>query len=120
MKWFEPIGNQIKDTKTCGHAHERSITFFAHLMSKKMLITNGILQHLQLDSHKTQGHEVNLEESLNKLNWFILFLRLSHSLRQEDQIELKRGQNLLTWVKWAEAHFTINGLNVSQYGLMYL
>jgi hypothetical protein len=67
MKWFEPIGNQIKDTKTCGHAHERSITFFAHLMSKKMLITNGILQHLQLDSHKTQGHEVNLEESLNKL-----------------------------------------------------
>jgi hypothetical protein len=67
MKWFEPIGNQIKDTKTSGHAHERSITFFAHLMSKKMLITNGILQHLQLDSHKTQGHEVNLEESLNKL-----------------------------------------------------
>jgi hypothetical protein len=67
MKWFEPIGNQIKETKTCGHAHERSITFFTHLMSKKMLITNNVLKHLQLDSHKTQGHKVNLEESLNKL-----------------------------------------------------
>ena len=67
MKWFEPIGDQIKETKTCGHAHERSITFFTHLMSKKMLITNNVLKHLQLDSHKTQGHKVNLEESLNKL-----------------------------------------------------
>jgi hypothetical protein len=67
MKWFEPIGDQIKETKTCGHAHERSITFFTHLMNKKMLITNNVLKHLQLDSHKTQGHKVNLEESLNKL-----------------------------------------------------
>lgn len=67
MKWFEPIGDQIKKTKTCGHAHERSITFFTHLMGKKMLITNNVLKHLQLDSHKTQGHKVNLEESLNKL-----------------------------------------------------
>ena len=67
MKWFEPIGDQLKETKTCGHAHERSITYFAHIMNKKMMITNKILQHLQLDSHKTQGHEVNLEESLSKL-----------------------------------------------------
>jgi hypothetical protein len=67
MKWFEPIGDQLKDTKTCGHAHERSITYFTHIMNKKMMITNKILQHLQLDSHKTQGHEVNLEESLSKL-----------------------------------------------------
>ena len=34
---------------------------------RKMLITNNVLKHLQLDSHKTQGHKVNLEESLNKL-----------------------------------------------------
>lgn len=67
MKWFESIGEQIKETKTCGHAHERSITFFTHLMNKKMLITNNVLKHLQLDSHKTQGHNVNLEESLKKL-----------------------------------------------------
>jgi hypothetical protein len=25
------------------------------------------LTHIQLDSHKTQGHKVNMEESLNKL-----------------------------------------------------
>lgn len=67
MKWFQPIGDQIKETKTCGHAHERSITFFTHLMNKKMLITNNLLKHLQLDSHKTQGHNVNLEKSLKEL-----------------------------------------------------
>jgi hypothetical protein len=67
MKWFEPIANKIKETKTCGHAHERSITFFSTIKNKKMLITNGILKHLQLDSHKTQGHNVNMEQSLNNL-----------------------------------------------------
>ena len=67
MHWFEPIADRIKETKTCGHAHERSITFFSGIKNKKMLITNGILKHLQLDSHKTQGHEVNINQSLNNL-----------------------------------------------------
>ena len=67
MKWFEPIANKIKETKTCGHAHERSITFFSTIKNKKMLITNGILKHLQLDSHKTQGHNVDVNGGLNKL-----------------------------------------------------
>jgi len=67
MNWFEPIADRIKETKTCGHAHERSITFFSGIKNKKMLITNGILKHLQLDSHKTQGHEVNINQSLNNL-----------------------------------------------------
>ena len=67
MKWFEPLIPYLKDTKTCGHAHERSITFFSHMRKKKQLITNGILQHLQLDSHKTQGHSVNMDDSLKKL-----------------------------------------------------
>lgn len=67
MKWFEPIGKEIKDTRTCGHAHERSISFFYLTKNKKMMLTNGILKHLQLDSHKTQGHEVNLEKQIEKL-----------------------------------------------------
>lgn len=66
MKWFSPMAEKLKHTKTCGHAHERSITYFAHLANKKMIITNGILQHLQLDSHKTQGHEIK-QEMLDKL-----------------------------------------------------
>jgi len=67
MKWFQPISNQIKETKTCGHAHERSITYFTFVKNKKMMLTNKLLTHIQLDSHKTQGHKVNMEESLNKL-----------------------------------------------------
>jgi hypothetical protein len=67
MKWFEPIANRIKETKTCGHAHERSITHFSHIKNKKLLLTQGLLEHLQLDSHKTQGHHVDMDQSLNKL-----------------------------------------------------
>jgi len=67
MKWFEPLVPFIKDTKTCGHAHERSITFFTHLRKKQQVITNGLLKHLQLDSHKTQGHDVDMSESIQKL-----------------------------------------------------
>jgi len=67
MKWFQPIVNDIKETKTCGHAHERSITYYATLNNKKIGITNGLLQHIQMDSHKTQGHQVNMEDSLNRL-----------------------------------------------------
>jgi len=67
MKWFSPVANEIKETKTCGHAHERSITYYTFVKNKKMALTNGLLKHLQLDSHKTQGHEVNLEESVRKL-----------------------------------------------------
>jgi hypothetical protein len=67
MKWFEPIGNEIKETKTCGHAHERAISFFYMTKNKKMTLTQGLLQHLQMDSHKTQGHEVNYEKNINKL-----------------------------------------------------
>jgi hypothetical protein len=67
MEWFYPIGVKIKETETCGHAHERSITYFSHIKNKKLLLTNGLLKHLQLDSHKTQGHFVDLETSYNKL-----------------------------------------------------
>lgn len=67
MKWFSPVANKIKDTKTCGHAHERSITYYSYHRKRKFVITKGLLQHLQLDSHKTQGHAVNLESSYDKL-----------------------------------------------------
>ena len=67
MKWFEPMIDDLKDTKTCGHAHERSISIFAHLKKKKLFLTQNLLKHLQLDSHKTQGHSVNMEQSINKL-----------------------------------------------------
>jgi hypothetical protein len=59
MKWFEPLIPYLKDSKTSGHAFERAISFFYFIKNKKVAITNGILQHIQMDSHKTQGHQVN-------------------------------------------------------------
>lgn len=67
MKWFRPIGNQIKETKTCGHAHERSITYFTFVKNKKMVLIDHLLKHIQMDSHKTQGHFVNKENELNRI-----------------------------------------------------
>lgn len=66
-EWFLPISEKIKDTKTCGHAYERAISHFAYLNNKKLLITNGLLKHLQLNSHSTQDHVVNFEKELTKL-----------------------------------------------------
>lgn len=60
MRWFQPIAQKIKDTRTCGHAHERSITYFSFVKNKKLALTNNLLKHYQMDSHKTQGHEVNV------------------------------------------------------------
>ena len=67
MNWMEPLVDHIKDTETCGHAHERSITFFLHHKRKRQFLTQGWLTHLQLDSHKTQGHEVDNQKSYEKL-----------------------------------------------------
>ena len=67
MNWFEPIFNRIKDTQNCGHAHERSITYYAHMRNRKFAITNNLLKHLQLNSHDTQGHKFDLGEEYNKL-----------------------------------------------------
>lgn len=61
MKWFLPIIEDIKHTETAGHAYERSITFFSTIKNKPILITQNILRHLQMDSHKTQGHKVTHE-----------------------------------------------------------
>jgi hypothetical protein len=67
MNWFQPILNDIIETETSGHAFERSITYFSTIKNKKFLITNGLIKHLQLDTHKTQGHEVNMDQQYVKL-----------------------------------------------------
>ncbi len=67
MKWFHPVARLIKNSKTSGHAFERSVSFFYFTKNKKMLFTKGILQHLQMDSHKTQGHNVDYSDNMSKL-----------------------------------------------------
>ena len=67
MVWFEPLIDHIKETRTCGHAHERAISFFYLHKNKKMMLTNGVLEHLQLDSHQTQGIFEVRKNQLEKL-----------------------------------------------------
>jgi hypothetical protein len=67
MEWFTPLIPQLKHSKTSGHAFERSVSFFYITKNKKMLLTNGLLKHVQMDSHKTQGHNVDYESNINKL-----------------------------------------------------
>jgi len=67
MNWFVPLVSLIKDDKNAGHYHERSITLFSILNKKRMSLTNGFIKHFQMDSHKTQGHQVDTEVVMEKL-----------------------------------------------------
>jgi hypothetical protein len=68
MNWMSPMIEEIKVDPNAGHLHERSITIFASMKSKKLILTNGYLKHYQMDSHKTQGHYVDTENTINKLS----------------------------------------------------
>lgn len=67
MQWFEPLIEEIKDDRYCGHAQERAVSFFYFTKNKKVSFTNGLIKHFQLDSHGTQTHKVDLAGSINKL-----------------------------------------------------
>jgi hypothetical protein len=68
MKWFEPLIEYLKNSKTSGHAFERAVSFYYFTKHKKMMLTNGLLKHVQMDSHKTQGHNVDYENNMFKLS----------------------------------------------------
>lgn len=53
MEWFYPLVPFLKDTRTAGHAHERSISFFYLTKKKRIILTDSFLQHRQMNSHKT-------------------------------------------------------------------
>lgn len=56
MTWVEPIIEMIKNEYSCGHQIERCISLF-YLINNTfdVVIQNGDIIHLQLDSHETQG-----------------------------------------------------------------
>jgi hypothetical protein len=58
MRWFDPLIEFMKNDVNAGHGFERSITFFAILKSVPINYLPNVLNHIQMDSHKTQGHEV--------------------------------------------------------------
>jgi hypothetical protein len=67
MNWMLPMVDEIKVDPNAGHLHERSITIFASMKNKKLILTNGFLKHYQMDSHKTQGHYVDEKGTINQL-----------------------------------------------------
>ena len=67
MKWFEPLIPHLKDTKTSGHAFERAVSFYYLIKNKEMVLTNGVIKHVQMDSHKTQGHSIDFEKNMSNL-----------------------------------------------------
>lgn len=67
MNWMIPMIEELKLDPNAGHLHERSISIFSVLRNKKIVITNGFLKHFQMDSHKTQGHFVDEQNTINKL-----------------------------------------------------
>lgn len=67
MRWVSPLINYLKDDINCGHAQERAVTFYSILNKVPVSYFSGLIEHLQLDSHKTQGHEVDYEKSVEIL-----------------------------------------------------
>jgi hypothetical protein len=61
MKWVTPLISYLKEDVNCGHAQERAITFWCLLHQVPVSFFPGLIEHVQADSHKTQGHTVTKE-----------------------------------------------------------
>ncbi len=67
MKWFEPLAQIIKNSKTAGHGHERSTTFYCLMYKYSPIITQGFIKHYQMNSHGTQDHYVDYDKNIKEL-----------------------------------------------------
>ena len=67
MKWFEPMIDIVAESKTAGGGHERSMSFFSIFYKIPITLTQGLMKHYQMDSHKHQGHFVDYETNINQL-----------------------------------------------------
>ena len=53
VEWAEQFIDVLSKFEYAGHAIERSISFFYYIKKLNVSLTNGLLEHLQLNSHKT-------------------------------------------------------------------
>jgi hypothetical protein len=68
MIWFDNLLNDLKNSPYPGHAHERSISFYYFTNKINHVVTNGYMDHLQLNSHGTSPLPPNRFDTLyNKL-----------------------------------------------------
>lgn len=64
MRWVSPLIGYMKDDIYSGHNQERGLSFFTLLNNVPTYFFQGYIEHVQADSHKTQGHEVTKEVEL--------------------------------------------------------
>jgi hypothetical protein len=55
MKWARPVIEDIQEETLAGHAMERMFPLFYMYNSLIAVVVGNLIQHFQLDSHKTQG-----------------------------------------------------------------
>ena len=53
VNWMSNFIPNIIVSNFCGHMHERSLSFYYFINNLKVILTNGLAQHFQLNSHKT-------------------------------------------------------------------
>jgi len=53
VNWMSNFIPNIVDSNFCGHMHERSLSFYYFIYNLKVILTDGLAQHFQLNSHKT-------------------------------------------------------------------
>lgn len=58
MKWIAPLVGYMKYDINAGHNQERALTFFTILNKIPISYYIDEIEHVQADSHKTQGHNV--------------------------------------------------------------
>lgn len=63
IEWFSKYINKIGPTPCAGHIAERSISFFYFINKINVQLALNLIEHLQLDSHKT---DPNMPSAYNK------------------------------------------------------
>jgi len=53
LDWFEQFIDDIKESKFCGHMHERSLSFYYFIANLKVQLQKNLMIHVQLNSHGT-------------------------------------------------------------------
>lgn len=53
IDWFAEFIDEMKESKFCGHIHERSLSFYYFMEKLKVFLVKNLMVHVQLNSHGT-------------------------------------------------------------------
>lgn len=66
VDWFMKYFNHIVKSNYMGHIHERSISFYYFLNNLNVFLTNGLIEHVQLNSHNTSPLPIERSKQMYK------------------------------------------------------